>query len=298
MTGTIWLVAAYASLGLFTAGLALCIIRIARMPAHLRWELAPVPHDRAGASYGGSYFEEPDWWTKPRERSVMNELGYMMKEIFLLHTVWKRHRVIWPFSIALHTGIYCLFFMAFFLLASAVIDMAGFSSAATFLEAPAAVLGAAAYILGCAGSAGMLILRIARLDLRSYSGVPAYLNLAILLALFTTGMASMIVDGDLIPQIRDFIDALLRADTHVSLSRNGAAHAAAVLFFLAVVPFTSMRHFAAKFFTFHTVLWDDRPQNAATEKEVTQLLKRPVSWSAGHVGADGAKNWIDIAKGE
>jgi nitrate reductase gamma subunit len=298
MNGTLWLIAAYSSIAIFIAGIAACLVRIARLPAHLRWELAPVPHDRAGSSYGGSYFEDPDWWIKPRERSIIYELIYMMKEIFLLHTVWKGHRRLWPFSMALHGGIYCLFFMALCLAAAAAVDAAGFSAAAVLLEGLAVVLGTIGYLFGFAGSLALLALRTARRDLRSYSGTTAYLNLTILLALFATGVTSLAADGDLVPQIRDFIEAVFRADSHISLSRSGALHIGAVLFFLAVLPFTSMRHFAAKFFTFHSVLWDDSPQDAAAEGNIKKLLGQTVRWSAPHVGSDGVKNWIDIAQGK
>ncbi|MBP7736367.1 MAG: respiratory nitrate reductase subunit gamma [Spirochaetes bacterium] len=298
MNGTIWLIAAYSSIAIFIAGIAACIVRIARLPAHLRWELAPVPHDRAGSSYGGSYFEVQDWWMKPRERSIIHEIIYMMKEIFLLHTVWKGHRRLWPFSMALHGGIYFIFFMALCLAAAAAVDAAGFSSAAAFLEGIAVFLGTIGYLFGLAGSLSLLVLRAVRRDLRSYSGISAYLNLIILLALFATGVSSLVADGDLASQIRDFIEAVFRADSHISLSRAGAAHIGAVLFFLAVLPFTSMRHFAAKFFTFHSVLWDDSPMDAAAEEKIKKLLGQPVRWSAPHVGSEGSKNWIDIAQGK
>ena len=44
------------------------------MPMHVRWELYPVAHEKGRASYGGSYFEEVDWWTKPREVDKLGEV--------------------------------------------------------------------------------------------------------------------------------------------------------------------------------------------------------------------------------
>ena len=51
----------YASLTVFIAALAARAIRLATTPAHLRWELYPVAHEKDRARYGGSYFEEVDW---------------------------------------------------------------------------------------------------------------------------------------------------------------------------------------------------------------------------------------------
>jgi hypothetical protein len=31
------------------------------------------------------------------------------------------------------------------------------------------------------------------------------------------------------------------------------------------------------------------------EREVKELLQQPVSWAGPHVGADGRKNWVDVA---
>ena len=44
------------------------------------------------------------------------------------------------------------------------------------------------------------------------------------------------------------------------------------------------------------VRWDDRAMTPGSplEKEVTELLQQPVTWSAPHLGADGEKNWVDI----
>ena len=52
----------YVAVALFAAGNLYRILRIARMPAHLRWELYPVPKGTAARRrYGGSYFEASEW---------------------------------------------------------------------------------------------------------------------------------------------------------------------------------------------------------------------------------------------
>jgi hypothetical protein len=61
-----------------------------------------------------------------------------------------------------------------------------------------------------------------------------------------------------------------------------------------------MMHFVAKYFTYHQVRWEDEPlmPGSRLEKEVTDLLKQPVTWSASHLNADGKKNWVDLATEE
>jgi hypothetical protein len=75
-----------------------------------------------------------------------------------------------------------------------------------------------------------------------------------------------------------------------------AAHLVLAFLFIAYLPFTQMLHFVAKYFTYHLVRWDDGRMvpGSQMEKQVLQLLKQPVTWSAAHLQANGNKNWIDI----
>jgi len=61
-----------------------------------------------------------------------------------------------------------------------------------------------------------------------------------------------------------------------------------------------MMHFVAKYFTYHQVRWDDAPlvRGGPLEQELEQLLQQQVTWSAAHIGADGGKNWVEVATGE
>lgn len=70
-----------------------------------------------------------------------------------------------------------------------------------------------------------------------------------------------------------------------------ALHVGLFLAFLLYLPFSDMFHFAAKFFTYHEVRWNDRPVTARMEKKLASQLHRPVGWPAGHI--KGA-TWKDI----
>jgi len=74
MPGSVLLVLSYVSVAVFVAAVVCRAAKISRLPIHLRWELYPVAHEKGRASYGGSYLEESDWWTKPRESSLVGEL--------------------------------------------------------------------------------------------------------------------------------------------------------------------------------------------------------------------------------
>jgi hypothetical protein len=67
----------YVSIAFFLVVVAAKMIRIARMPVHLRWDLYPIPHEKGRSYYGGSYFEEVNWWTKPMHFSLVSEVREM-----------------------------------------------------------------------------------------------------------------------------------------------------------------------------------------------------------------------------
>ncbi len=63
-----------------------------------------------------------------------------------------------------------------------------------------------------------------------------------------------------------------------------ALHVALFLAFMLYLPFSDMFHFAAKFFTYHEVRWDDRPVTARMEKELAAQFSRPVTGRRGTAG--------------
>ncbi|MEW5899560.1 MAG: hypothetical protein AB1652_10395, partial [Bacillota bacterium] len=66
--------------------------------------------------------------------------------------------------------------------------------------------------------------------------------------------------------------------------------------FLIYMPFTKLLHYAAKFFTFHKVLWDDgvNTKGSAIDKRITAQLAFPVTWSAPHIAP--GKTWAEEAQ--
>jgi hypothetical protein len=95
-----------------------------------------------------------------------------------------------------------------------------------------------------------------------------------------------------------FVRDLITLDPNPTVAFPLSLHLVISLLFLLYLPLTDMIHFIAKYFTYHAVRWDDRPQNEPMERELRGLLTQPVTWSASHVGADGPKNWVDIASAE
>jgi nitrate reductase gamma subunit len=279
---------AYVALVVFAVGFVWRAARIAKMPVHLRWELAPVPHEKGRASYGGSYLEEFEWWTKPREKSLLNEAFYMFQEIIFLKGVWERNRPLWLWSFPFHFGLYLLVAMVICLLLASV--------GLTALGPLAGWIGGAGYVLGAIGVVGLYARRRFDPRLRPFTAPSSYFNLIFLGAVFASGIIAL-SSGDFVASMTSFIGALFTADTSVALSTPAAAHIVIGMLFFIYLPFTYMMHFVAKYFMYHEVRWNDEPirGNTAMQEEVQTLLGQPVTWAALHLGADGKKNWVDIA---
>jgi nitrate reductase gamma subunit len=297
MSGLVVLAVAYVSLLVFAAVAVYRTVKIARLPVHLRWELAPVPHEKGKGSYGGSYLEEYEWWTKPRERSLAGELSYMAQEIVFLKAVWEHNRRLWWFSFPMHLGIYLLVVCGALALLAAVLERVGApSSVGAALHGAMLPFAAAGYTLGLAGSVGLLVSRLTDPRLQVVRTGISLLNLGFLAAVFLSGGAALIGPGEFSDPLTSFARALLTGASSIDLPGALAAHLVLVFLFLAYLPFTQMLHFMAKYFTYHWVRWDDQAMapNSRIEREVIELLKQPVTWSGAHVKADGRKHWVDI----
>ena len=282
------LIFAYVAVFVFAVGFVWRASRIAKMPVHLRWELAPVPHEKSRASYGGSYLEEFEWWTKPREKSLLNEALYMFQEIVFLKGVRERNRPLWLWSFPFHFGMYLLVGMAICLVLT--------SLGVTFLGPVAQWLGGVGYVFGAVGALGLLAKRFYDPKLKPFAAPASYFNLVFLAAVFVSGVLALSA-GDFLTNMTSFISAFFTANTSVALDALASTHIAIGMLFLVYLPFTYMMHFVAKYFMYHEGRWNDAPirESAQMQEEVQTLLGQPVTWAALHLGADGKKNWIDIA---
>lgn len=289
----------YAAIVVFIVGLIVRAVKIAKLPLHLRWELAPVPHEKGRSHYGGSYFEEFEWWTKPREKSLFDEVWYMFQEIFFLKGVWEHNRQLWWFSFPLHQGLYWLAATMFLAMAGGIFFLFGIDSIAQPVVSIATVTGWLAFILGSVGAVGLLISRLTVPSIRDFSSVATYFNLVLLGSMFITGLYS-IATIDFSMQLSSFWAQLFTFKMAAVSSSALALHLAIVMFFLFFLPFSYMMHFMAKYFMYHEVRWDDKPMEAGSKQEklVQEYLAQKVTWSAKHIDGQGTKNWVDIATEE
>lgn len=292
----------YLSVAVLLLGLLFKAIKIARMPIHLRWDLYPIPHEKGKGHYGGSYFEELDWWTKPLKVSLVSEVKEMSKEILLIQSLFHHNRFLWFSSFPFHFGLYLLVGYLFILLLGAILNLSGIVIGATSESAIGVtthyltvITGAGGAILGAIGAVGLILSRIFKGELRRFSVKADFFNLALLLALFVSLLISLVtVDKD---------GALHRslAGNLITFKPMGEMPSPIPLelflagFFFLYLPFTHMTHFVGKYFTYHKVRWEDHPnlRGSKIEKAVTEYLGYKLSWSAAHIKP--GSTWAEAA---
>ncbi len=284
----------YFSLAVFTVGVALRAAKYARAPMHLRWELYPVPHEKGKVRYGGSYFEDPDWWSRPRETSLAGEIKAMLEEMLLIRSLWHRNRPQWYVSFPFHGGLYLLIGLIVLLLCGAASTAAGLLPLAGILRGLATPVGAVGLIAATGGALGLLVRRMVDPGLRTASNAADYVNLLVLLASFlTAGYAWLAVDSDFAGLGR-YLWGLLTLSP-VAAPGPILAEVAVASTLLLYLPFTHMTHFVAKYFTYHQVRWDDRPSRGdpTVATRMAANLTRPVPWSGPHIQPDSS--WGEVA---
>lgn len=277
---------------IFFAGNAVRVVKFLHMPTPLRWELYPIPKGPAARQrYGGSYFEESEWWTKSPGTGHVSEAIFMAKEMFLLRSVWGNFRTLWLWSWLLHWGLYLYVLATLVAVVEVLLPAAANSS--TF---HAVVLNGyrTACLLGFSGAFGLIGLRTRHPRLKAFTTRIGVFDLLLLGSIFATGMLLFLTrSGGLDNPVLDGMKV------PTSLGNRSMAwdfHAGLVAFFLAYFPFTHMTHAYMKYFTWHRVRWNDSPsvRDPHAAKTLAVNLQRKTSWAAPHVTAGGTATWSEV----
>lgn len=297
MSGIFWYVFTFSAIFIFLVLATYRVVAIIRLPVHLRWELAPIPHEKGKEKYGGSYLEEYEWWRKPRRRSRLGPIIYMLREIFLFRGVWKNNRSFWPFALLLHAGIY-LFIIAILLnIVDALLTITGVpASALNVLQNITSALALAGYLAGALGALSLVLRRRMDANYRPFTTPVMYFKLGFLAAVFISGIWAWSATPVYASATGRFVTDLLTLDGGIMAAPALTAHIIISLLFIACLPFTDMLHFITKYFTHHAVRWNDQPLDEKMSRKLERLITEPINWTAPHAGS--GKSWAETASGE
>ena len=287
---------------IFLAGCLARILQYARAPLHLRWELYPVPHEAPErARHGGSYFEESEWWNRPAHFNLLGELRAMIPEMLFLKALREFNRTLWYRSFPFHFGLYLLIGSALLLgitaLLSFVWPLVVIHPAGRLLHYAYTLCGAAGALLAVLGALGLLHRRLADPALSPYTTGGDIFNLLLFILTLGAAGAGYVFTGPEDPSVLEIARGLLSFDAALRVPPLLGAGLILGALLAAYIPFTHMSHFIAKYFTYHSVRWDDAPgrRSEALRRKFAEYLTYRPTWSAPHMGSDGTKTWADIA---
>lgn len=266
-------------------------LRYMKAPEHMRWELYPVPHEKGKAEYGGSYLEELDWWSKPREKDTVNELKEMAEEIILLKGVFNNNKTVWVSSFPFHLGLYLTIGWMLLLLLGGIFQISGISmnpqtgALASIIHYCTIAAGYAGLFLTGIGALGLLIWRSSDTEQRRFNSPSDYINLLAFVVICGIALFTQYTMDASFLHMRAYVQSLM---TFGDISSPGALFTTEVILIallIMYIPLTRMSHFVAKYFLYHDVRWNDVPNERGSkiEKRIAELLKQKVGWAAPHI---------------
>jgi nitrate reductase gamma subunit len=278
-----------------------CVWRVllfARSPLHLRWELYPVPHEAPErVAHGGSYFEESEWWRRAPASNFAAELTFMVREMLFLLALRTFNRPLWYRSFPFHFGLYLLAgSLALALGSLGASAFTGWRPFAAALSTLAKLAGAAGLLSGIIGAVGLLHRRLTDPALRVSTTSGDILNLLffiVALALLGAGYVARPVGS---PGAGAVLSGLLSWDLAVAVPAGFGLGIIASAALAAYIPLTHMSHFIAKYFTYHSVRWDDEPavRNERRARAMAEYLAYRPTWSAAHIRGGESRTWAQI----
>lgn len=278
----ILIIYSYAAIILFLAISAYKAYQYANKPMHGRMELYPVPQEKGRHEYGGSYYEETEWWKKERQLSIATEIKEMLKEMLFIKKLFDHQKPLWWISYALHLGIYLMAFWTVLLVIGAGIGSATGSSLINFLIAISGTLG---FMLTAIGAGALFFRRLSDSVLKKYTTPQEYFNVLLLCVAAVTGLAAWGFDFTFASAVNAMGQML--SFTPFTTTPIMVFHIIILGFMFIYIPASKMSHYVGKYFTFHKVLWENDPnlRGSAIEQKLAAAsgYKPQTQWSAPHI---------------
>ena len=271
-----------------------------RMPPHIRWDLYPVIPEES-YRYGGSCYEQQEWWTKPRPRHRLRSLLYALKDNLYMGEYYERNRPYWLFLLPWHLGF--IFIITFHILCffAALSMVGGLTIAAASPQLAGRIFywvllctGGFAFIVGTFGCIGMPVLRLIDRGLRTYATPFNFFNYVFFLFVYASGLYAWIALDPTLVEYREYWLGLITL-TPPHLHPATVLHIILFDLFLIYLPFTRSLHYITRIFAYYFIRWDDEPNlpGSKLERQIGGLLSRKISWEGKHIPA--GKSWGEAA---
>jgi nitrate reductase gamma subunit len=271
-----------------------------RLPPHIRWDLYPVIHEE-NYRYGGSYYEQQEWWTKPRSKNRWRSILYSLKDNFYMGEYYKSNPLYWLFLLPWHLGFIFIitFHILCFFAALAMVGGLEIGAASGHLAGKAfyyllLVTGGIAFVTGTFGSIGMGIIRLADRSLRIYAMPMNFFNYLFFLIVYGSGLLAWLVLDPTLVEYRTYWMGLITLSPP-ALHPMTVLHIVLFDIFLIYLPFTRSTHYITRILAYFFIRWDDEPNQRGSkmERKINDLLGQKVSWEGPHITK--GKSWVEVA---
>jgi nitrate reductase gamma subunit len=292
----------YFSAVVFIALVISKIYKYSSTPVHVRWELYPVAHEPKKNKYGGSYYEDANWWEKKIKKNHIAELLAMAEEIIFLKGVYVHNRKLWYFSFPFHLGLYLISATLSLIILSVIMDLSNVMNLnnpeGTFgiiLDNLVNIFGYAGLALTCLGCIGLIFQRVTDNKFKFYNSPMDFINLYFILILGVTLLITLVNSNSGFAASKLYTKNLVTFNFASISDVPFIIHTVLLSIFFLYFPITRMMHLFAKYFTYHNVRWEDEPnvKGSKLEKKVKEALNFGVSWSAPHIQT--GKTWAEVA---
>jgi len=275
------------------------LIKYLRLPLHLRSEVYPIiPGDQT--SKERSYYEDLDWWTRPRRHNLIQRVWFLFSDYFLLREYFHRDKSYWFFLYPWHIGFITIITFHIFCFFGALASLHGlpvtYGSPSIFgnvIYSLTLATGVVSFVSGLFGSIGILIKRLTDKDLRNYATPQNYITYILLLAVFLSGLYSWYFDP-MFSVYRSFWKGLITFRP-IDVEPPTASHILLFALLLIYLPFTRSLHYITRLFGFLLIRWDDKPnlRGSILEKKVEEMLNLQINWNGPHVKP--GSTWREVA---
>jgi nitrate reductase gamma subunit len=298
--GTLIIALTYVAYVVIVAVYTVKVVGWLRLPPHIRWDLYPVIHEE-NYRYGGSYYEQQEWWTKPRPKNRLRSILYSLKDNLYMGEYYKRNPLYWLFLLPWHLGF--IFIIAFHILcffaAAAMVGGLEIGSASASLAGKVfyyilLTTGGFAFITGTFGSIGMIFIRLADRSLRIYSMPMNFFNYLFFLIVYGSGLLAWLILDPTLVEYRAYWLGLITLSPP-ALHPMTVLHIILFDIFLIYLPFTRSTHYITRILAYFYIRWDDEPNQRGSklEGQINKLLAQQISWEAPHIAT--GKTWVEVA---
>ena len=276
------------------------LIKYLHLPLHLRSEVYPViPGDRTFKER--SYYEYPDWWTRPRRHHLLQRVWFLFSDYFLLREYFRRDKSYWVFLYPWHIGFIMIIAFHIFSFFAALASLFGvpigdgspsvFGNVIYFLTLATGIIS---FTTGIFGSIGIFVKRLADRDLRIYTTPQNYFTYLLLLAVFLSGFYSWYSVDPTFSVYRNFWTGLITFKP-IDVEHTTASHILLFALLLVYLPFTRSLHYITRIFGFLFIRWDDEPnlRGGMLEQKVKNMLGLTLDWGGPHIKS--ASTWREAA---